>query len=245
MKNIERENWDKIFTKEIPFDPDAGKLSNIYDIPCKTDVSENDKFERLKTIKSPESMKIVVGLGNIIPLWKKNVTLRWRFDKESLRRVFRNPAAEEIAIRDKFQTALSMWGDAKPIDFIEDDNNPDFEILMSRGSGLSKAFFPNATGDRKLKLFPRWRFQDEKEQVDTFIHELGHIFGLRHFKARTHEPHRPAQAFGKQDSWTIMNLSEKFELTPLDRSDLKKLYDEVWNRGRGDINGVPIVRFPE
>ena len=38
--------------------------------------------------------------------------------------------------------------------------------------------------------------QNRKEQVDTFIHEIGHVFGLRHFFANISETAWPSEIFG-------------------------------------------------
>jgi hypothetical protein len=82
--------------------------------------------------------------------------------------------------------------------------------------------------------------QIRKEQVDTLIHETGHIFGLRHFFANVTETAWPSKVFGKHDKFTIMNYGHDSELTDYDKSDLKRLYKMAWSGELENINGTPI-----
>ena len=43
------------------------------------------------------------------------------------------------------------------------------------------------------------------EQVETLVHEIGHVFGLRHIFALISETEWPAEIFGKQVKFSIMN----------------------------------------
>ena len=82
--------------------------------------------------------------------------------------------------------------------------------------------------------------QPEKEQVDTLAHELGHVFGLRHFFAQISESRWPSEIFGVHRPFTIMNYGANSELTDDDKVDLKKLYLSVWSGQLAEINGTPI-----
>ena len=85
--------------------------------------------------------------------------------------------------------------------------------------------------------------QSQKEIVDTFIHETGHIFGLRHFFANLTEAAWPSAIFGTHRAFSIMNYGRMSELTTDDKNDLKNLYESVWNGSLDNINGTPIVQF--
>ncbi|WP_226646710.1 matrix metalloproteinase-11 [Microbulbifer variabilis] len=137
--------------------------------------------------RSPLDLVLHSGEG-YISLWGKNVTLRWKFDEESLR-YFKKPDEVKDYIRALLGEALLKWGDASPVKFNENPNVWDFKIRVESveicsvvGCTLSRAFFPNP-GRNELVLFPTMFEQNRKEQVDTMIHELGHIFELRHFFA--------------------------------------------------------------
>src|SRR5262245_27948160 len=69
------------------------------------------------TPKGRSPLEIVVDASEgCIPLWAKDMTLRWRFRPTSLR-FFENPSAAETEIRNLLGDALLAWGDAVPVKF--------------------------------------------------------------------------------------------------------------------------------
>lgn len=180
-----------------------------------------------------------------IPLWAPKVMLRWRFNEPSLS-AFVDPNALKAAVRDVFAAALLAWGDAAPVRFTEDADVWDFEIIVRpsnqcsvNGCTLARAFFPDA-GRHDLTIFPIMFDQSRQEQVDTLTHEIGHVFGLRHFFAPVSEAGSPSVIFGTHNKFSIMNYGELSTLTDADKADLKQLYAQVWSGARSDINGTPI-----
>ncbi len=194
-------------------------------------------------------LEIVLDASDgFIPLWEPNRVLRWRFNENSMG-YFRSPERAKDALRNLMTEALVAWGDAAPIRFREVADTWDFEIRMSPtsncspdGCTLARAFFPDA-GRHDLLLFPTMFGQSRKEVVDTFIHEIGHIFGLRHFFAKVTETAWPSEIFGTHSKFSIMNYGELSELTEKDKTDLRTLYQSVWNGALDNINGTPIVLF--
>jgi len=191
-------------------------------------------------------LEIVVDASDgFIPLWAKGTTLRWRF-RESTMRVFKSPAAAKAEIRKLLGEALIAWGDALPIKFAERTDAPDFEIVMKKnddcdasGCVLASAFFPDS-GRHQLTLYPRIFTQVRDEQVATLVHEIGHVFGLRHFFANVSETAWASQIFGTHKPFSIMNYGSESVLTAEDRADLKRLYRFVWSGELTQINGTPI-----
>ncbi len=180
-----------------------------------------------------------------IPLWAKGTTLRWRFKEQSMT-VFENPGPARTAIRKLLGDALLAWGDAAPTKFAERDDAWDFEIVMRKsdncdpsGCVLASAFFPDA-GRHELKLYPKMFAESAKEQVDTLTHEIGHVFGLRHFFATVSETAWPSQVFGTHKPFSIMNYGSQSVLTFDDKNDLKRLYQMAWNGELTQVNGTPI-----
>jgi hypothetical protein len=194
--------------------------------------------------KSP--LEIVVDASEgFVPLWAANTTLRWRFRDRSMNH-FANPAAAKRAIRRLLGDALAAWGKASPVKFTENRDVWDFEIVMRRsddcsasGCVLASAFFPDQ-GRHELTLYPQMFAQTREEQVDTLIHEIGHILGLRHFFAKIREQEWPAEIFGTHSKFSIMNYGQLSKLTDADKSDLKQLYQLVWSGSLTHINGTPI-----
>lgn len=145
-----------------------------------------------------------------------------------------------------FGSAILAWGSAVPIRFAERDDLWDFEISVrdsnncnTKGCVLASAFFPD-TGRHELVLYPRMFQEPEKEQIDTIAHELGHIFGLRHFFAKVGETAWPAEIFGEHKPFSIMNYGSNSEMTTDDKGDLQKLYQMAWSGQLTHINETPI-----
>ena len=194
--------------------------------------------------RSPLELVVDASEG-FIPLWATDVTLRWHF-RESSFKVFQNPASAKAAVRKLFGDALLAWGDAVPVKFAERDDAWDFEIVMQRqdkcnalGCVLARGFFPDP-GRHTLTIWPKMFTQEPQEQMETLCHELGHVFGLRHFFAQLKEADAPSELFGKQNAFTIMNYGKESTLTADDKADLKKLYQQVWSGQLTKINGTPI-----
>lgn len=205
-------------------------------IICRTD----DRARR----RSPFEI-VVDATEGFIPLWEENLVLRWKFNDASLA-AFQHPDAIKEKIRQLLNKAISAWDFGVPIRFTENSDNSDFEIVVEssddctpQGCTLAQAFFPDS-GRHPLYVFPKMFTQIEKEQVDTLAHELGHVFGLRHFFAPDVETRWPAIIFGEHKPFSIMNYGANSELTDADRRDLKLLYQSVWRRELTAINGTPI-----
>ena len=132
---------------------------------------------------------VLEATNGFIPLWDKDQVLHWGFNEASLQR-FRDPQALKETVRSLFAAAVMEWGlEVVPIRFMEGSDNPDFEFMVEaqadctpQGCVLASAFFPDS-GRHALQLYPTMFEQPLQEQVETMAHELGHVFGLRHFFA--------------------------------------------------------------
>jgi Matrixin len=183
--------------------------------------------------------------AGFIPLWAKDTTLRWRFHEPSMK-FFQDPEAAKRALATLLGEAILVWGDSAPVKFARSDSKWDFEIKMKdkedcdiRGCVLASAFFPDA-GRHELAIYPTLLNQNRADQINTLAHEVGHIFGLRHFFAKISETGSPAEVFGVHRPVSIMNYGPESELTADDRSDLKRLYQLTWNGQLTAINRTPV-----
>jgi hypothetical protein len=188
---------------------------------------------------------VVDASDGFIRLWAKGTTLRWRFQEHSMS-FFENSEAAKKAISNILGEAILAWGDAAPIKFNQTDSDWDFEIKMraqeacdARGCVLASAFFPDS-GRHELEIYPTMLDQDRAEQLNTLAHEIGHVYGLRHFFAKISETGIPSEVFGIHRPVSIMNYGPQSQLTADDKSDLKRLYQLAWSGQLTDINGTPI-----
>ncbi|MEM7170218.1 MAG: reprolysin-like metallopeptidase [Pseudomonadota bacterium] len=188
---------------------------------------------------------VVDATEGFIPLWDESVVLRWRFQERSLS-IFRDPTGAKQYLRALFAHGLQLWGDAPPVRFTEVRDRWDFEIAVSarencsaNGCTLARAFFPDS-GRHDLLIYPTMFEQTLQEQIETLAHEIGHIFGLRHFFADITETRWRSEIFGEHSPFSIMNYGPKSVMTPADQADLKTLYELAWSRDLTEINGTPI-----
>ena len=208
-------------------------------------VCETDK-RGYATPENRSPLEIVFDATNgFIPLWSAGVTLRWRFAPRSMA-LFVDPDAARAYLRSLFGRALVLWGAWLPVRFTEVADRWDFEIAVSavpnctpNGCTLARAFFPDA-GQHDLLIYPTMFEQPFQEQVETLAHEIGHVFGLRHFFANITEQRWASEIFGAHAPFSIMNYGDKSVMTDADREDLQRLYTGAWSGEIVDINGTPI-----
>jgi hypothetical protein len=185
--------------------------------------------------------RIVINVANErIPLWSPGSVLHWRFRESSIAGL-NNPTALKDSIRKLLDKSITAWGSAAPVQFKEVSKKWDFEIVVRQhddcdidGCFLASAFFPN-NKQNEITIYPEMFAYSKKEQVATLVHELGHVFGLRHFFAQEEESEDPSVLFGKHSKFSIMNYGGLSKLTIADRKDLRTLYEQVWNGTLKDI----------
>lgn len=197
--------------------------------------------------RSPTELLVHASEG-FIPLWEEKSILRWKFDRDSLA-LLKYPTKVKDRVRWLLSKALAAWGDAVPVRFSENEDVSDFEISIRDadkcsmlGCTLASAFFPDS-GQHEFVIYPKMFEQSEEEQIETMAHELGHIFGLRHFFAKIKEQRWPAEIFGDHEKFTIMNYGSESVLTNTDREDLRTLYCAAWSGELQEINETPIRLF--
>lgn len=198
------------------------------------------------TPKGESPLKIVLdSTDGFIPLWAKDVKLRWRFRPGTLE-AFQKPAAVRKEVERLFGKAILAWGDAAPVEFKHQEDAWDFQIVLKQntdcspvGCVLASAFFPDS-GRHELEIYPTMFQQTEEEQIETLVHEIGHIFGLRHFFANISETRWASEIFGEHNKFTIMNYGDDSLLTDNDKNDLKRLYELARSGAVTRVNGTPI-----
>lgn len=242
-KREEKSNPVLKYTDRKEADKLCEEYLHVYGKPgciCDTDV------RGFKTPENRSPTEIVVDASDgFIPLWDSDVTLRWRFQELALFQ-FSNDAEIKTYVRGLLGEGIQLWGDAVPIRFNEAHDAWDFELVVMAenkcrdgGCTLASAFFPDA-GRHQLRVYPTMFQQTRKEQVETMAHEVGHIFGLRHFFADIRETAWPVEIFGAHNAFSIMNYGQKSRMTNNDREDLKTLYRLARSRQLTHIGDTPI-----
>lgn len=201
---------------------------------CTTEVSKP---------KAYADIEVIVGeRDGYIPLWQENTVLNWKFSAEISALDHR-----KATIANLLEKALALWGDAAPVQFRQSHYDWDLEIVISRYDRLNSegrrvradGFFPSETKN-KLKFYPHFFGLTAAEQERIVLHELGHIFGLRHYFAGEAESDLPSHLFGEHRKFTIMNYGEFQKFSDADKRDLKRLYDLAWKGELTEIGGTPI-----
>lgn len=196
----------------------------------------------------PRDLMIDVGSGLAL-LWAENTTLRWCIDKSSLRLFPDRTEGEKYTVT-LMNDAIRQWGVASPVKFqqVFESDVWDFRVRYasapdcdSNGCVLASAYFPDA-GQHDLVIYPTLiESKNHNYNVNVMVHELGHIFGLRHYFAASREAWRASAVFGKHEEVSIMNYGTKSVLTSTDLSDLKTLYELCRSGKMRDIAGYPVV----
>jgi len=217
---------------------------------CRTDDSADKR-------KANGGLRIMVdSTDGVIPLWAPNQALRWGFDLPSFEQTFQDSKGVMEFVRKAIESALTSW-DFLPIQFIYQETNTDFRVKMisqkdcdSSGCVLASAFFPDSNRNT-VYLYPTlFEEPNLSDIVQTLEHEIGHIFGLRHYFAATLERENPAELFGKDSERSIMNYGTLSVMTDDDRKDLKNLYNLAWNGqltkiGSAEIHFIFPFRSPD
>lgn len=193
----------------------------------------------------PPAEIVVDATEGFVPLWRVGSILKWRFQERSFA-LGPDPKASQATVVDLISEALLRWGSAAPVRFTHDTDLWDFELVLRnapdctpRGCVLASAFFPDA-GRHELTIYPTMFEQSREEQIETLIHEFGHVFGLRHFFATVSETAWPSEIFGTHHPFSIMNYGSMSTLTEADLNDLTELYRLAWSGQLTHINGTPI-----
>ena len=206
---------------------------------------QTDQVGRGQVAKAGNDSLVVDNTDGFVPLWQRGTVLRYKIDIESFQSLYAN-ANETIAnVERSFDEAFRSWR-FEGIDMQRNQQSFDFIIHAADTNGdalngyvLASAFFPSSNLNH-FQIHPE-AFTMGNGLVQTLQHEIGHVFGLRHW---FYWRESPAKLFGDQSEKTIMNYGANSVLTDQDRADLQRMYNAVWS-GEPNIFGdnTPVVLF--
>ncbi|KAK6430749.1 hypothetical protein LTR95_013093 [Oleoguttula sp. CCFEE 5521] len=184
------------------------------------------------------ALDLWIGLGGRIPRWKRGVEINFAAYSNG----YAKPEDAVYAARQLNRAAL-YWNSLKVgVTFKWVARLADAEFVLGyggdQGNTVARAFFPNANDLNNLFVYKRAFDSDTKPVMwRFFLHELGHVLGLRHEFARIEGG---AVQWGPDDPLSVMNYRpEAPMITAQDISSTKAFY----NYTGASINGVPVQLF--
>ena len=171
----------------------------------------------------PDPLGLWVGWGGKIPRWKKGQTVNWAVLSQGFpsfnHAIFSAYKFNEAAIQ---WNGLNVGVQFKWVNKLEDAC---FVLAYGGdlGSVLAKAFFPNPADLSTVYVYQR-AFDDNYApyQTNIFVHELGHVLGLRHEFA---ESEGGAVQFGPANPLSVMSYTFPPNIRDSDETWTKKFYD--------------------
>lgn len=185
-----------------------------------------------------------VGNGNDIPRWAKGTILTYSVDPSSFPRRQHRSCAKTALNR-----AAKQWNKlclGVTLQLVNGNMPAVFQLVYEPdiyndndggGTALAEAFPPDAPVEaRRLVVYAK-HFDPcyVDSMVNTFLHEIGHILGLRH---EFEEP-QPSVLFGKADALSVMNYPGHPRELRLQRTDIKWMQEFYAFSGKF-LDGLPI-----
>ncbi|KAK7408623.1 hypothetical protein QQX98_009187 [Neonectria punicea] len=139
----------------------------------------------LRDSKNKNISAIMVSLDHEIPRWVPGSVLKWVVIKEG----FKTPADADFAAQE-LHKACQKWNELNvgvTFEWVSDPGAATFALWHggTQGNVVASAFFPNPN-DLSMMLVYNPAFSIPKFRTDlwkVFMHELGHVMGLRHESA--------------------------------------------------------------
>ncbi|KAF7596648.1 hypothetical protein BBP40_000570 [Aspergillus hancockii] len=185
---------------------------------------------------APDPLGLQIGLNGGIPRWKAGSTVQFAAFEGGYPTV--NDAYYAAQMLNK---AAEDWNELElPVTFkwVEDINDAAFVLEYGGDAGgtLARAFFPDAKELNTVQVY-KTAFDplNVKGMKDVFVHELGHVLGLRH----EHAPELEGDTItiGKRNRNSVMGyLQFPPKMQESDKDDVRKFYSIP----PGNYKGWPV-----
>ncbi|WZH45901.1 Matrix metallo ase-11 [Fusarium acuminatum] len=189
----------------------------------------------------PNVPSIVLGYDSIIPRWKTPTNLKWYLKADT----FTSAERAEIAAA-ALNQAAEEW---ENIDFgvtvhqTQNAQEANFNLVYRKNARnkpaeLGLGFFPH-DADRDILIFTIALLPARRHLLkNVFLHELGHIFGLRHEFGLKETI--AAKQFMTKNPLSVMEYNEAPTIQETDREGIRAFYklEEGF-----DIDGSPVTDF--
>jgi len=205
-------------------------------------VSES-KYSCLTQITTPfqasasDPLAIWIGAGGTIPRWKKGQVVQFA----ALANGYPSTSHAVFAAY-KLNEAAIQWNSLEVgVTFKWVSNIQDAAFVLAyggdQGGTLARAFFPNGQDLSTLFVYQR-AFEPSRSpyMTNVFLHELGHVLGLRHEFAALEGGAVP---FGVANDRSVMSYSWPPNIRDSDEASTKAFYDFV----DPTFNGLRIINW--
>jgi hypothetical protein len=186
---------------------------------------------------------IVVGIDNVAPRWKPGSEINFATYADGY------PSSSDAAYAaQKLIAAAEEWNAAKVgVSFRWVQNVDDAAFVLQyggeQGTVLASAFFPNNAVlntlfvyayafDKTISESPRGSFKNYEIMQNVFLHELGHVLGLRHefaLDTETFEGEGAVRVFGTNPE-SVMSYQFPPLMQESDKAETRAFY------------GFPVIR---
>lgn len=183
--------------------------------------------------QEPDPLKIWVGMSNRVTRWKKGSTVNFAtYTKGYPRREDAVYAANQLK-----KAALEWNSHDVGVQFKWVGALEDAAFVLAYGGTdddtVAAAYFPNSKDLNTVYVYKRAFKADIKADMwRFFLHELGHVLGLRHEFSMDPDPpmgefEGGAVLVGKRNPLSVMNYREEApEIQPSDVEDTKLFYSK-------------------
>ena len=190
---------------------------------------------------SSDPSSIILGIYGVIPRWKKQTTINfavysggWPSPNHAIFAAYR---LNEAALT---WNSLNLGVTFKWVGNLEDA----CFVLGYGGDGgstLARAFFPNSTDLNNMYVYQKaFESGTVTYLYNIFLHELGHVLGLRHEFAPEREAGAgPLVVWGLRNPLSVMSYTFPPQLQPSDKTETKSFYENT----NAHIQNVPIQDF--
>lgn len=189
---------------------------------------------------------LCIALNDICPRWVPGSVITWA----AWRSGFDSQEDADYAAN-SLEIAAQIWNSANvgvTFEWVPLAKDATF-VLCHGGKNpgtYAEAFFPNDLPLNYLFVFSL-SFTELKEHLwRVFLHELGHVLGLRHEFAITDEQKWKAVEFGPRNELSVMNYREEPPMLQQSDIDSTRLFYALRNDADGKpakIQGTPLQDF--
>jgi len=187
-------------------------------------------------IPNTDPFKIQVGLGGVIPRWNRSPP---KVQFAAYAGGYPSPDHATYAAYRLNEAAQEWNGLSLGIEFQWVTNLEDAAFVLTYGGDggdtLASAFFPNEDDLSVLYVYKK-AFESGimNHMTNIFLHELGHVLGLRHEFAP--EVESASVQIGPRNPHSVMSYNFPPVIQPSDVTSTKWFYQYTG----GTINGVPL-----